>query len=116
MRASTAICDSIALRTNRDERHAIELHFTWAGRPRWQLLRSVTAVRSLLSDLLGCNVTIVASGPGCFFAVYAVPLPPAKFEEMLDMGAREGLGELAQRFDVSGLKVRTTSRTFTIFF
>jgi hypothetical protein len=115
MRASEAIRGAMANRVTRPESHANELWFEWQGQPGWRMLRYVAAIRSLLGDLFGCDVLIAASGPGCFFAVYAIPLPAKRFEDLMNAGARDELRLLVEQFEVHRLRVKTQGRTSTIF-
>lgn len=115
MRASHAIEEAIHQRAVRTEQRPIELFFEWSTEPGWGLLRSVTAMRALLSDVFACPVELIASGPGCFFARYALSMTQDRFEEAMAVGAREHLQELMRRFDVTRLRVQTLRRKATVF-
>ena len=115
MLAAEAIEGAIAARSARERIADTEIFVEWSGSPGWRLLRSVTAIRSLLGDMFGCRVEIVASGPGCFYARYALDLPPSTFLDRLDGSYRERLALLRRRFGAERMTVRANNRSLSIF-
>jgi hypothetical protein len=115
MQANSAIRAALAEQRVREPHTEVELRVSWNQDPSWRMLRYVTAIRSLLRDAFGCEVQLVAAGPGCFFATYTLELAPEKFERELMAGGRDKLKTIRERFEVDKMNIKTPNSNISIF-
>lgn len=47
--------------------------FVWPGKPGWRFAHTLASLHFDLRELLGNDVQLVKSGPGCFYAQFRAP-------------------------------------------